>query len=63
MDIGLDSLNAMQPSLAGVLGETTPLVVDGEGRNVMEGPGALRGTVDYYLVCNALGTDFNMLHM
>lgn len=59
MDIGFEGLS-LGETLWGLLGETARPVVDKLGHEVMEGLGALRGTVAEYEVSNALGTDFAM---
>lgn len=61
MDVGLEGL-VLEDTLSGILGETVRPVVDAEGREVMDGLGAIRGTVEDYTVSDALGIDFALLH-
>ena len=62
MDVGLDGLSLGHESLSGILGETARPVLDGDGREVMEGFEAFRGTVEDYRVSGPLGTDFALLN-
>ena len=62
MDVGLDGLSLDNELLSGILGETARPVLDENGREVMEGSEAFRGTVDDYRVSGPLGTDFALLH-
>ncbi|CAM9475491.1 unnamed protein product [Hapterophycus canaliculatus] len=61
MDIGMDGLDIDNPALSGLLGETARLVYDENGKPVMEGSGAFRGTVEDYRVTNAMGVHFPLL--
>ena len=61
MDVGMDGLAVDNPKLSGILGETARPVVDEAGLEVMEGYGAMRGTVQDYRVSGALGTDFALI--
>ena len=58
MDVGLDGLSLESESLTGILGETARPVLDKDGHKVMQGYGAIRGTVEDYRVSSALSTDF-----
>eukprot|EP00904_Undaria_pinnatifida_P010969 jgi/Undpi1/7001/HiC_scaffold_21.g09475.m1 len=58
MDVGLDGLSLESESLTGILGETARPVLDKEGRKVMQGYEAIRGTVEDYRVSCSLSTDF-----
>ena len=58
MDVGLDGLSLDNESLTGILGETARPVLDKNGRKVMQGYGAIRGTVEDYRVSSPVGTDF-----
>ena len=62
MDVGLDGLAIDNERLSGILGQTARPVVDKNGAEVMEGYGAMRGSVEDYRVSDALGTDFALLH-
>ena len=62
MDVGLDGLAIDNERLSGILGQTARPVVDKNGAEVMEGYGAMRGSVEDYRVSDALGTDFSLLH-
>ena len=62
MDVGLDGLSTETESLSGILGETARPVLDEDGREVMEGYEAFRGTVEDYRVTGPLGTDFALLN-
>ena len=62
MDVGLHGLSLENESLSGTLGETARPVLDEDGREIMEGYEALRGTVEDYRVSSALGTDFALLN-
>ena len=62
MDVGLHGLSLENESLSGILGETARPVLDEDGREIMEGYEAFRGTVEDYRVSDALGTDFSLLH-
>lgn len=57
MDVHLESYS-LNPTVTGILGETMHPVLDGSGRAIMFGPGALRGEVDDYRVSGPLSTDF-----
>lgn len=61
MDIGLHGLALENEGLSGILGETARPVLDKDGREVMEGYGAFRGTVEDYRVSGAVGTEFALL--
>ena len=61
MDVGLDGLSLDNESLSGILGETVRPVVDKGGHKIMQGNGAIRGTVEDYRVSSPLGTDFALL--
>ena len=61
MDIGLDGLDIENPALSGLLGETARPVYDANGKAVMKGFDAFRGTVADYRVSGALGTHFPLL--
>ena len=61
MDVGLDGLSLDSASLTGILGETARPVLDKDGRKIMQGYGAIRGTVQDYRVSSPLGTDFALL--
>ena len=62
MDVGLHGLSLENESLSGILGETARPVLDVDGREVMEGYEAFRGTVEDYRVSGPLGTDFALLN-
>ena len=62
MDVGLHGLSLENESLSGILGETVRPVLDEDGREVMEGYNAFRGTVEDYRVSGPLGTDFALLN-
>ena len=62
MDVGLTGLILENELLSGILGETARPVLDVDGREVMEGYGAFRGSVEDYRVTDALGTDFALTH-
>ena len=62
MDVGLHGLSLENESLSGILGETARPVLDEDGREIMEGYEAFRGTVEDYRVSSALGTDFALLN-
>ena len=62
MDVGLHGLNIENESLSGILGETARPVLDEDGREVMEGYEAFRGTVEDYRVSGPLATDFALLN-
>lgn len=61
MDVGLEGLDIESPSLSGILGETARPTYDEHGRAIMEGLGAVRGTVEDYRVFGPLGTHFALL--
>ena len=61
MDVGLDGLSLDNESLTGILGETARPVLDKDGYKIMQGHGAIRGTVEDYRVSSPLGTDFALL--
>eukprot|EP00752_Nemacystus_decipiens_P003998 g3662.t1 len=61
MDVGLDGLDVDNPALSGILGETARPVYDENGRAVMTGPGAFRGTAEDYRVSGAVGVHFALL--
>lgn len=56
MDVGFEGL-VLSHKLSGILGETTRPVVDHNGREIMKGTGAIRGTVEDYRVSDALGKE------
>ena len=58
MDVGLHGLSIESETLSGILGETARPVLDEDGRAVMKGDGAFRGTVEDYHVSGSLGTEF-----
>ena len=62
MGVGVEGLNIDHKSLSGLLGETSRVVVDAEGNEVMGGAEALPGTIEDYRVSNAEGMDFALLH-
>jgi len=62
MSVGVNGLALTHEGISGLLGETSRMVYDNDGQPVMEGIGALRGTVEDYHVSDALGTDFALLH-
>ena len=62
MDVGLHGLSIENECLSGILGETARPVLDEDGREVMEGYEAFRGTVEDYRVSGPLGTDFALLN-
>ena len=62
MGVGVEGLTIEHESLSGLLGETSRVVVDAEGNEVMGGAEALPGTIDDYRVSDAAGTDFALLH-
>ena len=62
MDVGLDGLSLDHESLSGLLGETARPVLDVDGREVMEGFEAFRGTVGDYRVSGPQGTEFALLY-
>ena len=55
MDVGVDGLSLDHESRSGILGETARPVLDADGREVMEGFEAFRGTVGDYRVSGPLG--------
>lgn len=57
MDVGLEGLRIGR-SLSGILGETLRPSLDGKGKAIKSGPGALRGVVEDYRVSGALGVEF-----
>eukprot|EP00752_Nemacystus_decipiens_P017715 g15883.t1 len=61
MDVGMDGLDVDNPALSGILGETARVVYDANGREVMAGFEAFRGTVEDYRVSGALGVHFALL--
>lgn len=61
MNVGVDGLSLESDSLSGLLGETARPVLDMNGRAVMHGYEAFRGTVEDYRVDGPLGTDFALL--
>ena len=61
MDVGMDGLDVNNPALSGLLGETARPVYDENGKAVMEGFDAFRGTVEDYRVSGALGVRFSLL--
>ena len=61
MDVGLDGLSLDNESLTGILGETAGPVLDEDGHQIMQGYGAIHGTVEDYRVSSALGNDFALL--
>ncbi|MEP3106868.1 MAG: hypothetical protein ABJO54_07375 [Hyphomicrobiales bacterium] len=62
MNVGLDGLSSVRESLSGILGETAHPVVDEDGREVMEGYDAFRGTYEDYRVSGPLGTEFALVN-
>ena len=62
MGVGVEGLSFHHKSLSGLLGETSRVVVDAEGNEVMGGVEALPGTIEDYHVSDAEGTDFALLH-
>lgn len=62
MDVGLTGLNLENELLSGILGETARPVLGDDGREIMEGYDAFRGSVEDYRVSDALGTDFALVH-
>ncbi|CAM9997733.1 unnamed protein product [Ectocarpus fasciculatus] len=62
MDIGLAGLNIENESLTGILGETARPIFGEDGKAVMNGDDAYRGTAEDYHVSGGLGTDFALLH-
>lgn len=62
MDVGLVGLSLENEGLTGILGETARPVCDKDGKAVMKGDDAFRGTAEDYRVSGALGTDFALLH-
>ena len=61
MDVGLDGLSLESESLTGFLDETACPVLDKDGLKVMQGYGAIRGTVEDYRMSSALSTDFSLV--
>ena len=61
MDIGMKGLDIENPALSGLLGETARPVYDENGKAVMEGFGAFRGTVEDYRVSDDLDVHFPFL--
>ena len=61
MDVGLTGLILDNEHLSGILGETARPVFDENGREIMKGYGAFRGSVEDYRVSDALGTDFALV--
>ena len=61
MDVGPDGWSLDHQLLSGILGETARPVLDEDGREVMEGFEAFRGTAQDYRVSGPLGTDFDLL--
>ena len=61
MDVGMDGLDIENPALSGLLGETARPVYDENGKAVMEGFDAFRGTVEDYRVPGAVGVHFPLL--
>ena len=62
MGVGVEGLSLNHESLSGLLGETSRVVVDAEGNEVMEGSEALPGMIEDYRVSDAEGTDFALIH-
>lgn len=58
MDVGLDGLDIENPALSGILGETARPVLGEDGREVLEGLDALRGSVEDYRVSGPCATSF-----
>ena len=58
MDVGIDGLSLESKSLTGILGETARPVLDKDGRKIMQGFEAIRGTVEDYRVSCSLSTEF-----
>ena len=61
MDVGVDGLDMDNTVLSGILGETARPMYDGDGREIMNGLGAIPGDVQDYRVSGALGTHFALL--
>ena len=62
MDVGIHGLSLESQSLSGILGETARPVLGKDGRPIMEGHEAFRGTVQDYRVSGSLGTDFALIY-
>ena len=62
MGVGVEGLSLNHESLSGLLGETSRVVVDSEGNEVMGGSEALPGMIEDYRVSDAEGTDFALIH-
>lgn len=62
MGVGVEGVSLHHESLSGLLGETSRVVVDTEGNEVMGGPEALPGMIEDYRVSDAEGTDFALIH-
>jgi len=61
MDVGMEGLDVDNPALSGLTGETARPVYDENGKAIMEGLDAFRGTVEDYRVSGALGVHFPLL--
>ena len=61
IDVGLTGLILDNEHLSGILGETARPVFDENGRGIMKGYIAFRGSVGDYRVSDALGTDFALV--
>ncbi|CAN0084804.1 unnamed protein product [Ectocarpus sp. 8 AP-2014] len=61
MDVGMEGLDVDNPALSGLTGETARPVYDENGKPIMEGFDAFRGTVEDYRVPGALGVHFPLL--
>ena len=61
MDVGIQGLSLDEASLSGLLGETARPVLDEDGREIMDGYDAFRGTVEDYRVSGPLGSEFALL--
>ena len=62
MGVGVEGLSLGHKSLNGLLGGTARVVLDAEGKEVLEGAQALHGTIKDYRVSDAESTDFTLLH-
>ena len=62
MGVGVEGLTIEHKSLSGLLGETSRVVVDEDGNEVMGGVEALPGIIEDYRVSDAEATDFALLH-
>ncbi|CAN0228462.1 unnamed protein product [Ascophyllum nodosum] len=62
MGVGVEGLPLEHEALSGLLGETSRVVVDAEGNEVMGGAEALPGSIEDYRVFDAEDMDFALLH-